>query len=80
MPHIDQQRDMEPQRLQVATPADWRRGQLVAAGFPRGLAARLARDPRYDLHALVELAERGCPPELAVRILAPLDRGAGAAA
>ena len=26
---------------------------------------------RYDLHALIELVESGCPPELAVRILAP---------
>jgi hypothetical protein len=29
---------------------------------------------RYDLHALIELVERGCPCHLAVRILAPLDQ------
>lgn len=51
----------------------WRREQLVESGFPLPLAARLARDPRYDLHALIELAERGCDPELAVRILAPVE-------
>ena len=51
----------------------WRRGQLLEAGFPTALAAALASDPNYDLHALIELAERGCPPELAARILAPLD-------
>ena len=51
----------------------WRRGQLVAAGFPRPLATRLARDGRYDVHALIELSEGGCPPDLAARILAPLD-------
>ena len=51
----------------------WRRGQLVSAGFEPTLAAKLARDGAYDLHALIELVERGCPPELAVRILAPLD-------
>ena len=51
--------------------ARWRREQLVGSGFPRPLAARLAQDGRYDLHALIELAERGCPPDLAVRILAP---------
>jgi hypothetical protein len=51
----------------------WRRRQLAGAGFPRGLAGRLASDSAYDLHALIELAERGCPPELAVRILAPLE-------
>ena len=51
----------------------WRRAQLVEAGFPQSLASSLARDGRYDLHALLELVDRGCPPELAVRILAPLE-------
>jgi hypothetical protein len=50
----------------------WRRERLVESGFPARLAGRLAGDPYYDLHALIELAERGCRPELAVRILAPL--------
>jgi hypothetical protein len=56
----------------------WRRDQLVAAGFPLPLALRMASDPVFDLHALIELAERGCPPELAVRILAPLDEASAA--
>ncbi len=56
----------------------WRRERLVRAGFPRPLAARLAKDARYDLHALVELVERGCPPQLAVRILGPLESGEAA--
>ena len=51
----------------------WRRRQLTDAGFDRSLAAALARDCRMDLHAVVELVERGCPPALAARILAPLD-------
>jgi hypothetical protein len=51
----------------------WRREQLVESGFSLPLAARLAADPRYDLHSLIELVERGCPVELALRILAPLD-------
>jgi len=49
----------------------WRRDQLVVAGFRPSLAASVAADGRYDLHALIELVERGCPPTLAVRILAP---------
>jgi hypothetical protein len=57
----------------------WRREQLAEARFPLPLAARVASDPHYDLHALIELAERGCDPELAVRILAPLEE-AGVAA
>jgi hypothetical protein len=54
--------------------AGWRREQLAVNGFPRWLATLVARDRRFDLHLLIELVERGCPPELAVRIVAPLDR------
>ena len=53
--------------------AGWRIERLSHAGFGDALAARLASDDRYDLHALLELIDRGCPPELAARILAPLD-------
>jgi len=53
----------------------WRRDRLVQAGFMLPLTVQLAADPRYDLHALIELVERGCSPELAVRILAPLEEG-----
>jgi hypothetical protein len=53
--------------------ATWRRHQLVAAGFDLPLAAGIAADAGYDVHALIELVERGCPPKLAVRILAPLE-------
>jgi hypothetical protein len=58
--------------------ARWRRGQLADAGFPASLAAEIAGDPRFDLHALIGLVERGCPPHLATRILAPLDEGGSA--
>jgi hypothetical protein len=51
----------------------WRCDQLVQSGLPLSLAARLAQDARYDLHELIELLERGSAPELAVRILAPLE-------
>lgn len=55
----------------------WRREQLVLSGFPLPLAARIAREPGYDLHRLIQLVERGCPPEFAVRILAPLGKPLG---
>jgi hypothetical protein len=55
---------------------NWRCEQLLQSGFPPPLAARLAKDPRYDLHALIELVERSCPPELAARILAPPEEDA----
>lgn len=57
---------------------EWRRLQLGEAGFEPEVAARLAEDPRYDVHALIELVEHGCPATLATRILAPLEEGAGA--
>lgn len=46
---------------------------MVRAGFTHRLAAEFAGDPRFDLHAALELVDRGCPPHLAARILAPLD-------
>ena len=49
---------------------------VVRAGFPLPLAVRIGKDGRYDLHALIELVERDCEPELAVRILAPIEEGA----
>ena len=49
--------DREPETHEVVS---WRRDQLVHAGFTLALAAQLSRDPRYELHALVELVERGC--------------------
>ncbi len=51
----------------------WRRAQLVASGFPLPIAARVAKDARYNLHALIELVERDCPHDVAARIVAPLD-------
>lgn len=53
----------------------WRHTQLLRSGFPPGIAAGVAEDDRYDLHGLIELVERDCPPELALRILAPLEDG-----
>jgi hypothetical protein len=60
---------------QASTPAlgDWRRRRLVAAGFEAELATRLAGDDGVDLHELLVLLDRGCEPELAARIVAPLD-------
>ena len=51
---------------------EWRRRRLIAAGFDAGLAIALA-DGDADLHELLVLVDRGCPPHLAARILAPID-------
>jgi hypothetical protein len=53
--------------------ARWRERRLLAAGFTASAARRLAADGRIDIHALLELTDRGCPPALAARIVAPLE-------
>ncbi len=55
-----------------ATVTKWRERMLASAGFDDVLATRLAGERDADLHALLELVDRGCPPLLAARILAPL--------
>jgi hypothetical protein len=52
----------------------WRAGRLREAGFSDSLAEHLGHDCGFDLHALIELVEQGCPPHLAARILEPLDQ------
>jgi hypothetical protein len=47
----------------------WRAEELSRAGFDPVDALELAARPDVDLHAAVGLLQRGCPPELAVRIL-----------
>jgi hypothetical protein len=51
----------------------WRRARLRKAGFDTALTERLSHECAVDLHALIVLVERGCPPPLAARIMAPLD-------
>jgi hypothetical protein len=51
----------------------WRARRLTGAGFGAREAYELAADERIDIHALLELTERGCPPSLAARIVAPLE-------
>ena len=65
-------------RQQIVRPdgemTEWRARQLAAAGFSRAEAYELARDGGVDLHVLLELIDHGCPPTLAARITAPVDR------
>jgi hypothetical protein len=59
--------------LPVEGVVDWRRRRLLAAGVPQRLAAWIAAQSHADLHELLELIDRGCRPDLAVRIVAPLE-------
>jgi hypothetical protein len=47
----------------------WRAAELVRAGFTADDAVALAARFDVDLHEAISLVERGCPSELAVRIL-----------
>lgn len=62
-----------PQATVSAAVLAWRRRRLVASGFDEVLAASVASS-RIDLHELLALLDRGCPPHLAARILAPIER------
>ena len=52
---------------------EWRRQYLARVGVDAELLAAVAADLRWDLHALLQLLERGCPPRLAARICAPAE-------
>jgi hypothetical protein len=47
----------------------WRTDELLRVGFDFETAIVLAAEPRVDLHAAIDMIERGCPPDLAARIL-----------
>lgn len=47
----------------------WRTSELLRVGFPGDDAVALAGRMDVDLHDAIELVRRGCPPELAIRIL-----------
>jgi hypothetical protein len=47
----------------------WRAEELERAGFEPEAAFELALRFDVDLHAAVGLLQRGCPPDLALKIL-----------
>jgi hypothetical protein len=47
----------------------WRVDELERAGFAPEDVLRLALDPEVDLHLALDLVRRGCPHEMALRIL-----------
>jgi hypothetical protein len=49
--------------------AAWRAEQLEMAGYAAQAAAELATRQDVDLHVAVGLVERGCPTDLALKIL-----------
>ena len=47
----------------------WRTDELLRVGYDFETATVMAAEPSIDLHAALELIERGCPPDVAARIL-----------
>jgi hypothetical protein len=47
----------------------WRQEALERGGYGPEAASELAQRHDVDLHAAVDLVARGCPPEIALRIL-----------
>jgi hypothetical protein len=64
-------------RTESESVIEWRTERLVEAGLPMRLARKVAAYCAYNLRSVLDLVDRGCPAELAVRILAPLDRRCG---
>jgi hypothetical protein len=64
MPAIEDIIESELERV-----ARWRAEELMRAGYDALAAADVAARTEIDLHTAVELLERGCPVDLALRIL-----------
>jgi hypothetical protein len=47
----------------------WRTDELLRVGFDFETAVLLAAEPEVDLHRALDLVARGCPPDVAARIL-----------
>jgi hypothetical protein len=47
----------------------WRADELIRVGYDANQAMELAVRHDIDLHAAASLLEKGCPPDLALRIL-----------
>ena len=56
----------ETEQMQIEL---WRTEELERAGYSHRAAGRLAARHDVDLHLAVQLLERGCSPELALKIL-----------
>jgi hypothetical protein len=58
-----------PTRTPSAEVMRWRLHRLTEAGFEHERAVALAAEADVDLHAILDLVDRGCPHQLAARIM-----------
>jgi hypothetical protein len=54
---------------------EWRFSRFMSCGVDAAEALKLAADREADVHELAGLVARGCSPDLAARIVAPLTAG-----
>ncbi len=66
MAAIETQIEQESEQARIER---WRAEELERAGFPTDVAAELAAEHYVDLHRALDLIARGCPHDLAARIL-----------
>jgi len=64
MPAVQEIVETEQERVER-----WRADELMRAGFDPAAAVELASRFDIDLHRATELVDRGCSPELALKIL-----------
>jgi hypothetical protein len=64
MPAAEVHEESEIERIE-----HWRAEELERAGFSPAHASKLAARHDVDLHRAVELVQRGCPADLAFKIL-----------
>lgn len=64
MPAAELHTETELERIE-----SWRAEMLERAGYAPDEAAEIASRLDVDLHTAIGLAEKGCPPEIALRIL-----------
>jgi hypothetical protein len=64
MPAVEEIVETELERVER-----WRAEELMRAGYDPAGAADLAARLDIDLHSATGLLDRGCPPDLALRIL-----------
>jgi hypothetical protein len=59
----------KPRVLEPVEVARWRLSELVRAGYTWDQGVLLAARPEVDLHRAIDLLRKGCPGEIAVKIL-----------
>ena len=61
--------ELHPRETEQERIERWRSEMLERAGYAPRDAAELAGRADVDLHHAIDLVERGCPPDVALRIL-----------